>query len=161
MRFHRILIAVLVLCFIVLGIRMFHIGNDIWIAFMLLAIVSSFLLVNDKANDEYISSAIIDGKSYPSGLLLLKEKHHKSYPSGMFGNTLKLIEKHNNQYKVPNDWQIDSNGDDFIVLREEEADAVDRYEEGMKIIERYDADIKYRPDVTDEVVSNDDDDLIW
>ena len=51
MRFHRILIAVLVLCFIVLGIRMFHIGNDIWIAFMLLAIVSSFLLVNDRAND--------------------------------------------------------------------------------------------------------------
>ena len=145
MRFHRILIAVLVLCFIVLGIRMFHIGNDIWIAFMLLAIVSSFLLVNDRANDEYISSAIIDGKSYPSG---------------MFGNTLKLIEKHNNQYKVPNDWQIDSNGDDFIVLREKEADAVNRYEEGMKIIERYDADIKYRPDVTDEVVSDDDDEIV-
>ena len=145
MRFHRILIAVLVLCFIVLGIRMFHIGNDIWIAFMLLAIVSSFLLVNDRANDEYISSAIIDGKSYPSG---------------MFGNTLKLIEKHNNQYKVPNDWQIDSNGDDFIVLREEEADAVNRYEEGMKIIERYDADIKYRPDVTDEVREEDDEIVI-
>ena len=145
MRFHRILIAVLVLCFIVLGIRMFHIGNDIWIAFMLLAIVSSFLLVNDRANDEYISSAIIDGKSYPSG---------------MSGNTLKLIEKHNNQYKVPNDWQIDSNGDDFIVLREEEADAVNRYEEGMKIIERYDADIKYRPDVTDEVREEDDEIVI-
>ena len=145
MRFHRILIAVLVLCFIVLGIRMFHIGNDIWIAFMLLAIVSSFLLVNDRANDEYISSAIIDGKSYPSG---------------MFGNTLKLIEKHNNQYKVTNDWQIDSNGDDFIVLREEEADTVDRYEEGMKIIERYDADIKYRPDVTDEVREEDDEIVI-
>ena len=145
MRFHRILISVLVLCFIALAIKLFHSSNDIWIAFMLLAIVSSFLLVNDRANDEYISSAIIDGKSYPSG---------------MFGNTLKLIEKHNNQYKVPNDWQIDSNGDDFIVLREEEADAVDRYEEGMKIIERYDADIKYRPDVTDEVREEDDEIVI-
>jgi len=145
MRFHRILIAVLVLCFIVLGIRMFHIGNDIWIAFMLLAIVSSFLLVNDRANDEYISSAIIDGKSYPSG---------------MFGNTLKLVENHNNQYKVPDNWQVDSNGDDFIVLQEEQADAVDRYEEGMKIIERYDVDIKYRPDVTDEVREDEDEVVI-
>tara|TARA_R100000995_G_C3454240_1_gene109730 strand:- start:321 stop:695 length:375 start_codon:yes stop_codon:yes gene_type:complete len=124
---------------------MFHIGNDIWIAFMLLAIVSSFLLVNDRANDEYISSAIIDGKSYPSG---------------MFGNTLKLVEKHNNRYKWQDNWQVDSNGDDFIVLREEQADAVDRYEEGMQIIEKYDVDIKYRPDVTDEVREDDDEIVI-
>ena len=54
MRFHRILISVLVLCFIALAIKLFHSSNDIWIAFMLLAIVSSFLLVNDRANDEYI-----------------------------------------------------------------------------------------------------------
>ena len=145
MRFHRILISVLVLCFIALAIKLFHSSNDIWIAFMLLAIVSSFLLVNDRANDEYISSAIIDGKSYPSG---------------MFGNTLKLVENHNNQYKVPDNWQVDSNGDDFIVLQEEQADAVDRYEEGMKIIERYDVDIKYRPDVTDEVREDEDEVVI-
>ena len=127
MRFHRILIAVLVLCFIVLGIRMFHIGNDIWIAFMLLAIVSSFLLVNDRAiYDEYVSFDKIDS----------------------------------NGYKWQDNWQVDSNGDDFIVLREEEADAVDKYEEGKKIIENHDADIKYKPDVTDEVVSDDDDEEI-
>ncbi len=127
MRFHRILIAVLVLCFIVLGIRMFHIGNDIWIAFMLLAIVSSFLLVNDRAiYDEYVSFDKIDS----------------------------------NGYKWQDNWQVDSNGDDFIVLREEQADAVDKYEEGKKIIENHDADIKYKPDVTDEVVSDDDDEEI-
>ena len=48
MRFHRILISVLVLCFIALAIKLFHSGNDIWIAFMLLSIVSSFLLINDR-----------------------------------------------------------------------------------------------------------------
>lgn len=128
MKFHRILISVLVLCFIALAIKLFHSSNDIWIAFMLLAIVSSFLLVNDRAiYDEYVSFDKIDS----------------------------------NGYKWQDNWQVDSNGDDFIVLREEQADAVDKYEEGMKIIENHDADIKYRPDVTDEVVSDDDDDLIW
>ena len=173
MRMDRFLLSIVAFVLLVVTIVFFRDNNMYWWPFMFAFIITAGFLANSVDYPEAICRhgkiVINSGRSFnedeaeecPECDARMEEimapimnniMKHKSPKWQITSEELSdlsgtLPYKYQDKWQVPNSWY-------------EEREAVNNYEDGKEAIKRYDADIKYRPDVTDEV-REDDDEIIF
>ena len=146
MRMDRFLLSVLAFVLLVITIVFFRDNNMYWWPFMFSFIITAGFLANSV---DYPEAICRHGKIVINSGKGFNEDETEECPEcdARMEKIMAPIMNNVIKYKVPDSWY-------------EEREAVNNYEDGKEAIERYDADIKYRPDVTDEVVSDDDDEIV-
>ena len=146
MRMDRFLLSVLAFVLLVVTIVFFRDNNMYWWPFMFSFIITAGFLANSV---DYPEAICRHGKIVINSGKGFNEDETEECPEcdARMEEIMAPIMNNVMKYKVPDSWY-------------EEREAVNNYEDGKEAIERYDADIKYRPDVTDEVREDDDDEIV-
>ena len=148
MRMDRFLLSIVAFVLLVVTIVFFRDNNMYWWPFMFSFIITAGFLANSV---DYPEAICRHGKIVINSGKGFNEDETEECPEcdarmeEIMAPIMNNIMKH--KYKVPDSWY-------------EEREAVNNYEDGKKAIKQYDADIKYRPDVTDEVREDDDEIVI-